>query len=258
MSIRGMSREIQLGWAGLVLAVIGILLDVVGLVGESVGIAIIGLSLFVMVIGVLSLLYKAQEQLNSSVGQLNEIRRSLEAPPFTTLNVVRTLTFEDAAAHKAEFTDTRRIQVNHRGISEYWFRQLAPPERIHDKLIDGEEPHDEAQELGLVRLCKKFPRNLSRGESFESTLTANYIDAFPDDTEFFVHSIMDPTEKLRLEVKFHPDKPCLEARTLVGYGAGSYELLEGDQPVRSNQGRKLEFEIENLNRGQNYRIEWDW
>lgn len=258
----GMPREILLGWAGLILGVISVILSAVGIIGESLALALFGLAFLLVVVGGLSLLYKMQGQLNASVQQVNELRSSIEEPPFTLLSVEKTLSFEDERGEGASFIDTRKIRANHKGQAQYWFKEIGSPYLVENILIDGDSPDDEELEAGNLRVCKSFPHPLAYRESFETTLTCNVTGAFPDLRESYVHKIVDDTERVQVRIKFHNGKQCLEAKALLGYGGGSYEPIEDGKAEakleRIGGGREVRFQVENPQRGQHFRIEWRW
>lgn len=193
------------------------------------------------------------------------IRRLVSLPPFTILNTEKTLTFEDRDGHKASHVDEREVRANHKGPTEYWYKELGIPNALENILVDDNEPDDEETELNLHRVCKRFQHSLGWRQTFETKLTLDIIGAFPDSRETYIHKVVDDTNRATLLVKFHPERPCIGAEVFVGYGGGSYEPVKDArfirpraQLTRSHDGRKVELKLRKPQRGEYYRIEWDW
>jgi hypothetical protein len=187
------------------------------------------------------------------------IRWLISLPPFTVLENKKTLSFEgDPRGHNARHHDVRKIRANHKGMSEYWFKEIGPPNFIQDIQVDGDPPSDQQTELNALRICKRFPQALGWREKFKTTLSLDIAGAFPESHEAYIHKGMDATKKLEIKVKFHNQKRCISGKAYVGYGGGAYEPLTTGNFSRSEDGRELELIIKKPRRGQHYRIEWDW
>lgn len=258
----GMSREVQLGWAGVIIGVVGIILSAVGLIGESLALAALGLAFLFAIIAGLSLMLQLQGQVEESNQIVAELHSVMDQPTFTLLNVEKTLTFKDESGDSAEHIDVRTIRTNHRGQTDYWFKEIGSPNLVSNVKIDGKPPDGEIVEGGYKRVCKSSPHPLPWHQSFKSTLTCTVTGAFPEKREAYVHRIVDDTQRVHLKIVFHPDKRCFNAGALLGYGGGSYEPIEDNSAnatlYRDEDGKEVELIVENPQRGQHYRIEWEW
>jgi hypothetical protein len=102
------------------------------------------------VIGVLSALVGAIVILSAVL-----IRWLLMQPPFTVLNTEKTLIFEDERGHKASHIDVRTVRANHKGLSEYWFKELGRPDALDNLRID-DQPPDMSQQIAMM--VRRVPR----------------------------------------------------------------------------------------------------
>lgn len=186
------------------------------------------------------------------------LRWLLNQPPFTILNTEKTLKFEDEHGYKASHVDVREVRANHKGPTEYWFKELGVPEALRNILVDDSQPDAQETELGLHRVCKRFQHALGWRESFSTKLTLNIVGAFPNTRETYIHKVVDSTKEAKLRIEFHPSRPCVKAKVYLGYGGGSYEPLENARFTRSDNGKELELRLKKPQRGQYYRVEWDW
>ncbi len=184
--------------------------------------------------------------------------RYLQQPSFTLLEVDATLSFEDKNAHKATHVDTRKVRANQKGLTEFWFRSIGSDGSIGNLLIDGKQPDFQQTQAGQTEIGKRFPDGLERGTVFKITASFETTDAFPGNREFYTHEVTNKTQKVRLRVKFHPQKPSTSARVYLQYGNQKHKLLKTPKLKRSEDGREIEFEVEKPRRGETYRIEWDW
>lgn len=123
--------EKQLGWAGLILAVVGIILSVAALARESIAVGVIALALVLIALVALFFMYRSSRRLGQAT-------KALEEPPITLRDIQKVIRFEDAAATRAAYTDTRTVKVNHETEpTHYWFKNLVPKEKmaLHQKSL---------------------------------------------------------------------------------------------------------------------------
>ncbi len=154
--------------------------------------------------------------------------------------------------------DTRLVKPNHRGLSEFWFKGLGADGSVENILIDGQQPHVAQVKAGLKEACKRFSSNLERGQTFRTTATLDFVDSFPDNPEFYTHKVSTKTKKVRLVVRFHPEKRCTSAKVYLQYGGAQYQLLKNPRLERSEDGREIRLELKKPNPGEEYRLEWNW
>jgi len=236
------SRDELLRWVGIGFGLIGFIRALYFFLNEQVVGGLLTLGIVVVI-----------------VAAIFAIRWLTSLPPFTVLESEKTLSFEgDARGHNARYDDVRTIRANHKGMSEYWFKEIGPPDFIQHISVDGEDPRDQHTELNALRVCKRFPHTLGWREKFKTTLSLDIVGAFPEEHEAYIHKILDDTKKVEIRVKFHHRKRCISAQAYVGYGGGAYEPLTTGNFNRADDGRELVLKLRKPRRGQHYRIEWDW
>ncbi len=239
-------------------SVIGLVLNVVAFLAKSTAIALLGGALLVVALVMFVLLYLSARKADAARREADETQDQLNKLPFEILDVEKTLRFEDEEAHKATYVDTRRVRANHRGLTEYWFKELAPIDRIHNILVDDAPPNSEVEELTAKRVSKYFPNGLDRDDEFTTILSFDLIGSFTGACEFYQHRVVDPTQRLRFRATFHPEKLCRDARAKVGHGGGALMPLRDAELRVLHGGRELEFVVLNPVSGQQYYVEWDW
>lgn len=187
------------------------------------------------------------------------IRWIIIQPPFALLNIEKKLEFQDGSAHKAAHTDTRKVIANHKGITEFWFKDIGHPGSLTNVLINGQPPDlKEHRPGGNMGVGKRYPRHFEWRQHFKAALSMDIFDAFPDEREFYTHKVMDKTKQLTMNVKFHQGKRFRSAKVLLGYGGASYEEVKKANLTRGDDGRELELVVKKPKLGQEYRLEWDW
>lgn len=261
--------------ASLGVGLVGLVLSAAALFNESLALGIIGLALVVISIGALYFLYysaKNLEETNRSLKETNrslkeanrsleEARSFLEEPPFTLLSVEKTLTFNEKDPRVASHVDIREARANYKGLTELWFKEVGPERNVDNVLIDSEEPDFEYTEEGKKSVCRRhpfkhYPDGLGWRDEIRSTLTLDIVDAFPDSREYYTHKVMDKTEKLRVRVKFHPEKRPYRVWVCTGAGGPPWEEIK-PSPLR-NHGQEWSLTIENPEWGKHYRVQWEW
>lgn len=242
--------ERQLGWAGLFLGVIGLVLSVAALVRESLAIGLVGLALVAVALLALFLLYLSSKK-------LGDARRTLEEPPITLRHIQKVIRFEDRDAARATHTDRRTVRVNHAtGPTHYWFKNLAPVDKLDNILIDGSAPDARVPEAHVLRVGKHYSYGFDRGDEFTVQLSLDWLNAYPDDKEFHIHMVLDDTEKMNLHIIFHPERPYRNPKVLKGPGPGAFKVTTDANVTMHNN--ELEVEVENPEVCQQYYIEWEW
>lgn len=187
------------------------------------------------------------------------LRWIINQPPFTLLSIEKTLEFQDNVAHKAAHTDTRTVMANHKGITEFWFKDIGQPGSLDNILISGQPPDlEEHRPGGNMGVGKRYPRHFEWRQQFKATLSMDILDSFPDEREFYTHKVMDKTKRLTMIVKFNRGKRFRSARVLLGYGGASYEEAKKVNLTKADDGSELELVVKRPKLGQEYRLEWDW
>ena len=192
------------------------------------------------------------------VSTLFVVRWLLIQPPFTLLDVSKTLTLHDKDGEKATHSCTRTARANHKGITEFWFKDIGPADSAENIVIDGKLPDLERTALGNKGVGKHYPRGLHWRQKIEHTVSLDITAAFPDEREFYTHKVMDKTKKIDMVVQFHPDRPCRSACVYLQYGGAPFEEIKDANLERSESGEGLKLSIRKPNLGEEYRLEWLW
>lgn len=175
---------------------------------------------------------------------------------FTILEVEKRLTFHDSIAHRATLVSSQRVRSNHRGLSEFWCRNISADGPIENVLIDGREPDETSMEAGDMQICKRFPHPLAWRQRIQMVVSYDLINSFPGNPEGLIHTVDRQTKKLRLVVDLNSCKPCAVARAFLRFGGQVYKSL--DDPEVSEGRSVISVEVSNPRQGGEYYIEWEW
>ncbi|MGP0020124.1 MAG: hypothetical protein ACLPHP_16245 [Candidatus Sulfotelmatobacter sp.] len=179
-------------------------------------------------------------------------------PPFTYLKVEKTLTFVDELPHKASQVSVVTVKANHSGLTQLWFRSISADGPVENFIIDGDAvpEHLIQKKAGSYEVCKQFDHALISGDTREVTLSYDMIDAYPKRREGTTHAVVTITKKLKIVIRFHPAKIGREVQCFVGGGAGLERRLPPPQTL--DNGSVLELELQDLQLGAYYTIDWRW
>ncbi len=182
------------------------------------------------------------------------IFRWFDGAVFTLLSVEKVLEVHDANGARATLTRHMTARVNHKGVTEFWCRNISADGNISNLKIDGAAPFEEKREAGDRQVCKRFNQPLKRHEQFEMALSYDLADSFPAPTEGLIHVVESPTKRLRLVVILPEGRKARAARMLLRFGGQVHKEL--NKPTI--KGRRIEFETAWLKLGEEYCLEWDW
>lgn len=200
------------------------------------------------VIGVLALIV---------IGCILFFRWYLNQPETTIIEVTKELDFHDPQARKATLVRHQTARANHKGITEFWVRNITSDGTIENILVDGKLPDEVRHVAGTIEVCKRFQRPLVRGRSESMNLSYDLIDSFDvGRTQAMIHTISSKTKQVRMVVNFHPDKPCTTAKLFLTFGGQEHKALQ--EPKISRKGRRIEVEIKRPQLGAEYYLEWEW
>ncbi len=250
-----LNRADYLGIVGLILSIPGFL--VAFLIPDKVIIGVLTL-LLAFVALLLSSLWQREIQRRQQLEIQAEIQAKLPIFSLTDHDIV--LRLEDSQGSLARMRSTRNIVTNHKGVNEYWIPHLAVDGRIDEILINDSQPDKAVQRFGELHVCKRYERNLERGDSRTIVLSMVWKDCYKKQKEFFVYSVADVTDHARIRIEFPLDRPCLLSPTspkayLMHHGRQFERLAD---PRLGSQGSPIELEIKNPRLGAEYQIEWEW
>lgn len=246
------NRQNWVIWASLLVAIVGVILAGLSLLRQSQTIALISF----LVLGLTAVIAGVVSYVSSK--KLDDMSKTLEEPPITICEIRKVISFEDGDSTKSSHTDYRKVRVNHTTEPTfYWFKNLAPVDSIANIYIDGAEPDKTVEEAHSLRVGKHYSHGFDRGQEFDVELKLDWYGAFPDgDKEFHRHIVLDKTERLRLCINFHPDRPYSNPRVLSGPGPGSYR--EATDTTLTEHANQIEVEVSNPEVCKQYYIEWEW
>ncbi|MCA1566376.1 MAG: hypothetical protein LC803_12205 [Acidobacteria bacterium] len=227
-----MSREELLAWGGIILGLPGFLAY---FVSPYAGVAALCLALLAVFIW-----YQRQ-------GNLSE---------FTVLEIEKTLTINTRDGSRATLQRSQTARSNHKGITEFWCRNISSDGSITNIRIDGDPPHIQKTEAGDIQVCKRFQPALSKGQKFNTVLTYDLLDSFSNPSEGLIHVVEAPTKRLRLIVILPHGKPARNVRASLRYGGNPHMNLP--TPHASNNGLRMEMTVNKPVLGAEYCIDWDW
>lgn len=176
-------------------------------------------------------------------------------PVFTILHLEKKIVITDSTGKAATFTRTHKLKVNHKGITEWWCRNLAADGTISNIKIDGRDPDQTITTGGTIQICRRFPFPKERGEVWESTLTYDLADSFVRPWEETIHYTSFKTKKLIMEVDL--PRACKRAELRFTFGGQQSELLP-TKPEVSTTKQSIRVEIKRPRLGGQYHLGWEW
>jgi hypothetical protein len=227
-----MSREELLAWAGIVLGLPSFLGYFVSPYAGAAALCLLLLGVFIW--------YHRQ-------GNLSE---------FTVLEIEKTLTIHTIDGRSATLQRSQTARSNHKGITEFWCRNISSDGSITNILIDGAPPHIQKTEAGDIQVCKRFPQALSKGQEFNTVLTYDLSDSFLNASEGLIHVVEAPTKRLWLIVVLPSGRSARNVRASLRYGGNPHTNLP--TPSVSNNGLRMEMMVNKPVLGAEYCLDWDW
>lgn len=185
------------------------------------------------------------------------LERSGRIPPYTLIDVATTLRFKDKHAQKATLVSDITLRANYAGLREYWHKGIRTDGPIENILINGQPPDGLEKWLDEIAIGERFPQPLRKGDVVTMSVSFDLIDAFKGDREFYIHEVYSRTEKLRVRIEFHPERPYYSARIYMQH-SGRKTLLSDKVLQKSEGGKILEFEQVSPSLGTRYYLEWEW
>lgn len=223
------SREELLAWGGLVL-------------GAPTAIAyfpehLVVAGMIVMILVILLIIY-----------------HELNKPDFTVLCIEKILTINDREGKSASLSRVQTARANHKGITEFWCRNISADGSISNILIDNKTPDGQRTEAGDIQVCKRFRDPLKFREIFKMVLSYELKDSFTSNPESIIHVVEAETKFLRLVALLPKDRLPKSAKARLRYGGANHKELSS--PKLS--GERIEFELKRPKLGAEYCLEWEW
>lgn len=178
-----------------------------------------------------------------------------QEPMFTVLRLDKEVRIHDDKGTKASFERRQHMKTNHPGLVEWWCRNIAADGTITNILIDGQAPDVLETSAGTIRVCRRFPRPLQKGEELTIVLTYDLTNSFLKNTESVVHLNVLKTREVVMSVEL--PRPCLSAETYMSYG-GQQVTLINDKPAITMGNKRLEIAIKKPRLGAQYHLQWTW
>jgi hypothetical protein len=100
-----------------------------------------------------------------------------------------------------------------------------------------------------------LPFSPQRWKEFNGKLSYELLESFNADTESIMYCVDFPTKKACIIVHFPPNRPCRSATARIIRGAGEMPIQD---PSRSDDGRRLELNLDGPIHGAHYIIYWVW
>lgn len=229
-----MSQSDILAWIAIILGIPGLL---IALFSDAVIVAVVFLIL---------------------CGVLLWVRWWLSQPLYTLTCVEKVLTIEDVAGKKARLVRFHEGVANHRGLQEFWCRNISADGTISNVLIDNHAPYDTERRAGDLQVCTRFRQPLDRAEKFKMTLSYDLTDSFLRTPEAVIHVTESKTKKLKMVIILPPGRPAINAIATLSFGGQPHSRLFPPRLTGQVTGERIEWEIKAPKLGAEYRLEWDW
>jgi hypothetical protein len=179
-----------------------------------------------------------------------------KAPAVKIKKTAKHLIINNKQGTNAQISGRHDICVNHNGVSEFWINGIGATGTVEDIRLDRMRPSLVEPTLGTVRVCKRFPTELRRGETLSVEFSWSVKDSFPADTESLIHSVDYKTRALLMTVKLPAARKCITARAYTAINHHPQKILE--QPQVSLDRRTITLDVSRPKQGLQYVIEWDW
>jgi hypothetical protein len=180
----------------------------------------------------------------------------LALPEFTVTALEKVLTIRDGSAECATLVQRARMRPNHKGLTEWWVRNMGGDGRIVNILIDGKAPSEVDQRGGLISVCKRYQHPLPRWRTFDTTVTCDMLRSYSQPQEALIHTDAYATKELTMIIEFPAERPCLEASGVITFSGeqrkqiGTITLSEGR--------RRAVLHVKRPKLGAQYHLEWEW
>jgi hypothetical protein len=161
------------------------------------------------------------------------------------------VTILDAGGTRAIWVRTQTMKFNV-GAREALIARLAGEGQIlPGKLMSKGRVVDLSERKGHVYAV--FAAEIKKGDVVDITLESSVKDAFPTNIEWVERDILQPTDKLKIEVRFPDERRCQAAELTRIFGADEEkieQLVPGSSVIATiPKGMQV---------GESYRLHWQW
>ena len=183
--------------------------------------------------------------------------KNKEVHAFKVLSQTMKLEFKDNDGKDAIFTNTARLKALKNGAQNFDYLLYCDGDIKEIETREGSVAEIK-KEGGRLLVKTNVDQPLKKDEEVEHTLTAKYINGFPEKEEFWQTAKNAHGTHIQIIILTVPNRPIKEYKAfkIIGHT----KILLEQQPVRifsgASQGIALDF-----NQAQfleKYRVEWTW
>lgn len=173
--------------------------------------------------------------------------------PYEILDYQATLVLADPEGHQATFHRTQQVRFLQEGVSalldHFWGDGVTLTDYRHTAGLIG----DSFKDQGRRHLVIDLARAMGRGELLTFTVERTAMVGFTAAEEWLETTIDHPIRRLTRTIIFPHDRPCQNARLVVG------EQVLPLKVKRTRDGRSLlQVQIPNPKSDTPYTIHWSW
>jgi hypothetical protein len=176
-------------------------------------------------------------------------------PIFTIIDLKKKLIIHADDGSKATLTRIQKARVNHKGIAEWWCRNLSADGTLTNFLIDGKPPDEILKVSGTTQVCRRFAYPKDRGDIWESVLTYDLENSFMRPREENVHYTGFKIATMSIEIDL--PRACKSAELRFTFGGQQPELLN-IKPTISPDRRNISVKIKRPRLGGQYHLCFEW
>lgn len=184
----------------------------------------------------------------------------INLPAWTVLQMEKIVNIKYSAGlqpvQEVQIIKKSKIRANHKGISEFYHRNIRSDGIIKGFKLDKRPVANEniEQRVGEYIISERF-KPMGIWQTRESELIIEAENAYPKSTEFTSYKPDFRTKKVKIEINFPEQKP---ARCVKAYCCIGAETKGLTTPTLSANGLKCTWEGTDLLPGSDYFVEWDW
>jgi hypothetical protein len=184
------------------------------------------------------------------------IRQVLNASPYSFSEAKVTLAFP-VDHQTAVLSKEYKIVPNFHNLRQLEHKNIAADGPIANiRWNDVAVPADRiSHRLGEYEIRIDLPFAPKRWSEFRGKLSYECEGSFNGNPESIMYCVDFPTRRACITVEFPANKPCRSAYARIIRGAGEMPIQD---PVRSDDGSRIELNLERPPHGAQYVIYWMW